>query len=239
MPRLRHPPATPLPSPPRAPALGLFLALTLILILTPAPAAAAGFQVAPAGEPPAELAPALREALAAEGTLVRDGEEPVLRVWLRASPAGSGDSGGGGGELGVAFGSLPEGGLLGVVALERPWVDYREQTVAPGLYTLRYLVEPVDGAHMGVSYYRDFVLLVPAADDAGPEAAYAEDELVAASRAAAGTNHPAVMALFPVAADGAPTIVDNEMGQPTLALRMPGSEEGDQVGLVVEGTGEM
>ncbi len=71
----------------------------------------------------------------------------------------------------------------------------------PGVYTLRYMLQPVDGNHQGVSPYRDYLLAVPAALDSAP-ADLAVADLLKLSRKASGTGHPSVWSL--VSADSAP-----------------------------------
>jgi hypothetical protein len=165
-------------------------------------------------------------------TVSTDGKS-LAHFWVRselpkvASP---------GSELGVTFPQIQEGGLLGVVEFVAGWTDYKENPISPGVYTLRYEHLPSDGNHMGVATYRDFVLLVPAAADTDPNQPMAYDNLVAASAGATGVPHPGVLALFPIwdQVDG-PTVVKNDMGQPTLAIKI-----GDAViGFVFEGHGEI
>lgn len=185
----------------------------------------------PIGPPPSGVPAAVAESMVPKGLRVTLEGEAVWELWLRPElPALENEP-----AFGQAFGELAPGGLVGLVQLLAPWSDYQGTRIEPGLYTLRYLVQPVDGAHMGASLYRDFLLLLPAGDDGGPAETYGYDELVALSRGATGTTHPAVLALFPV--DGSeelPAVVDNEMGQPTLALQV-----GEvTLGLVVRGRGE-
>lgn len=204
---------------------------TLLLASTAVHAAVPGAGLDPTGPPPEETPPAVADALAPEGLRVALEGETVWELWLRRElPASEGEP-----AFGQAFGELAPGGLVGLVRLAAPWTDYMGTGIEPGLYTLRYLVQPVDGAHMGVSLYRDFLLLVPAADDGGPGETYGFDELVRLSRGATGTNHPAVLALFPVYdAEDLPAVVENETGQPTLAVQV-----GEvTLGLVVAGQGE-
>jgi hypothetical protein len=173
---------------------------------------------------------------AAVAELLGDGvpvltEEMGLTVWPVRHLA-TGDDGAAG--LGVAFPSLPPGDLLGVLELATSWTDYKGQEIPPGVYTLRYQVEPEDGYHLGVSLYRDFALLMPAAEDSDP-APRGVEELIAAAAGAAGTKHPAVLAMWPVFEGEPGDLVDNDLGQPTLVLELAGT----RVGLVLEGTGEV
>ena len=57
--------------------------------------------------------------------------------------------------------------MLGALRFPGEGHDYRDQTIAKGVYTLRYGLQPVNGDHLGVSTYRDYALLVPAAKDSG------------------------------------------------------------------------
>jgi hypothetical protein len=98
-------------------------------------------------------------------------------------------------------------------------------------------VQPADGDHMGVSQYRDFVMLCPAAEDADPETVYEQEPLMALSEKASGKTHPAVIALFPIAEEpaGGAAMTRNDLDQPTLAVK--GSDR--VYGLVLEGHGDL
>lgn len=139
-------------------------------------------------------------------------------------------------ELGVTFGQLQPGSLMGVVQLVQPWSDYKSNSIQPGVYTMRYGVMPADGNHMGVSPYRDFLLLLPAAEDTDPNVTYNYVELLTSSLQASGVPHPAVLALFPIWEEiSEPKLTKNEMDQWTIAIKL-----GEQVvGLVVVGHGEV
>jgi len=139
-------------------------------------------------------------------------------------------------ELGVTFGQLQAGSLVGVVQLIQPWLDYKENSIKPGIYTMRYGIMPADGNHMGVSPYRDYLLLIPATEDKDPKGTLSYVELLSSSGLATGAPHPAVLALFPIWEEIAkPSLTKNEMDQWTIAVKL-----GDKVlGLVVAGHGEI
>ena len=89
-----------------------------------------------------------------------------------------------------------EGELLGAVRYHGRGVRLpRPGRSPPGVYTLRYGLQPVNGDHLGVSTYRDYALLVPAAMDKAldpvPQTGWRQ------SAEAAGTNHPAVLMMLP------------------------------------------
>jgi hypothetical protein len=203
--------------------------LLLLLLLAPALAQAAPPRVEAAGPPPEALPATLRSAVAADGARAVT-EKTTMEVWLRREPAlktGAPES------LGASFGSLTPGALAGAVRFHAAWTDYHGRPVAAGLYTLRYAVQPADGYHMGVSAYRDFFLLIPATDDPGPGTVLPTENLIRLSRKSTG-SHPGVLALFPTPAVQKPAGVDNEIGQPTLAIPYGTLT----LGLVVEGRGE-
>jgi hypothetical protein len=180
--------------------------------------------------PPDGVSAAIRDAVGAGSLEVTDGGADVAEFWLRDElPTKNPPSD----TLGVSFGGLE---LVGVVKLARPWRDYKNQAVPAGVYTLRYAVRPADGNHMGVSTYRDFLLLTPVADDTEVAGPGSTDELYARSMKATGQPHPATLALFPIWDPvKEPAIVSNDMDQPTLAVPMGGLV----LGLVIEGHGQI
>jgi hypothetical protein len=184
-----------------------------------------------AGAPPDGVAAAVRATLAAEGIRVVAERKTLAELWLRNElPAATGPA-----AMGVAIGSISSGTLVGVARFPEGWSDYRGQKIAPGLYTLRYDVQPADGNHTGNTIYRDFLLLVQAADDTDPAKAMGDKELFAASKKAAGTNHAAVLSLFPLSGrPPEPTLLRNELEQ-----WMVGASAGSTpLGLVVVGQAE-
>jgi len=172
--------------------------LVLVIVVVVGLAASAGaapakYRVEKAGAPPEELAPAVRETLAAEGVRVVGPEGPLCEIWLRKAVPSRSNAGM---ELGIAYPQLAEGTLVGAVRFLSETKDFRGLSVKPGVYTMRYALHPTDGNHMGVAAQRDFLLLAPAAADANP-AGITYNEAVALSRKASGTNHPSVWSLEP------------------------------------------
>jgi hypothetical protein len=74
--------------------------------------------------------------------------------------------------------------------------DRRGQRIQPGVYTLRYGIMPMNGAHQGAAPQRDFLLLTPAAEDGNLNSTPNFDTLVAMSRKASHTAHPAVLSFW-------------------------------------------
>jgi hypothetical protein len=160
--------------------------------------------------PPPALAGAIKEVVDAQGYRVVDDQgKPYAEFWLRkAVPATARPAGPQGA---VLYPILAEGELFGVLRFPGEGHDYRDQTIAGGVYTLRYGLQPVNGDHLGVSTYRDYALLVPAAKDKSV-ASLAKKRLEEQSAESAGTNHPAVLMLLeaPEGAKSEPSMVHDE-----------------------------
>lgn len=161
-------------------------------------AAAQTSQVEPgAAAAPNELAPAIRDALAGQALRVSGPAGAICEIWLRnvvpaIVPTGQ--------TLGIVFPQLADGTLIGAIRFVGAASDFRRQQIKPGVYTMRYALQPVDGNHLGLSPNRDFVLLAPAAVDTSLATVTGKD-LYTLSRKASGTGHPSVWNL--VAAEGA------------------------------------
>ena len=122
-----------------------------------------------------------------------DANSPALEIWYRkeipAQPKPTTSE--------AVYDGLAESTLIGVLHSEKPFQDYRGQSIPAGFYTLRYALMPNDGNHLGVAPSRDFLLLIPVNADPGPEKSPKFAELVEASRKASGTKHPAPLSLVP------------------------------------------
>jgi hypothetical protein len=170
------------------------------------------------GPGPEELAAPIREELAQDGLRVLDPEgKPWVEIWLRKAVPATERPGQAKGT--ILFPFLTPGELIGSARFLSVGHDYRDQEILEGVYTLRYGLQPVNGDHLGVSSFRDYVLLVPADDDqstASPSA----DDLNLSSSNAAGTNHPAVFLLEAPLPDSPPppAIVNDEANKRTSVL---------------------
>src|ERR1035441_9660118 len=145
-------------------------------------------------EPLTTAAPGLPDsyakAIQTQGVRVVGASGAWCEVWLAKSlPVGAKPD-----DAAISFG-IAQGTLLGVIRFPGKGADRRGQVIPPGVYTLRYSLFPVDGAHSGVAPQRDFALLTPLAADPDPAANPAFDDLVKMSRKASGSPHPAVLSL--------------------------------------------
>ena len=148
-------------------------------------------------EPLAEMAPAddisaaIADTLAPTGTrIIRGTKTTYCDIWLCKQWATVAD-----------FKATPEvlypfspGQLIGVARFSRKAADFRDQDVPTGVYTLRYAQQPVDGAHVGTSLTRDFLLVLSAEVDKSAKSLDYED-LVAHSAEAVGSSHPALFSM--------------------------------------------
>ena len=162
--------------------------------------------------PPEALSGAIRGVLDAQGyRIVDDQGKSYAEFWLRKATPAQGKPAGPKGA--ILFPVLREGELLGALRFPGEGHDYRDQTIEPGAYTLRYGLQPVNGDHLGVSPNRDYALLLPAAKDTAI-AALPRKKLEEGSSESAGTSHPAILMLTaaPEAspAKGEPALVHDE-----------------------------
>lgn len=182
---------------------------------------------------PEELAPAVRESLGTEGFQFSADGKVMGEFWFRKElPTKDAPSAG----IGVSYGKLDVGTLVGAVRIPSAWADYKKHSIQAGVYTLRYGQQPADGNHMGVSEYRDFLLLVPASEDTDPTKLYALEDLIPLSFGASQAAHPAVLSLFPVTKDvSAPELMKNDLGQWMVAVKVGPLT----LGMVLIGHGEV
>ena len=144
-----------------------------------------------AGAPPQEAAP-LAAALSPAGLkILKDNGSVLMEIWfVKELPKG------GTAEPNATFPNVAQGALLGVARFPDKHSDRRDQTIKPGVYTLRYSRYPTNGDHMGVAPQRDFVILSPAATDTDPAATPNFAKLMSMSRVASGTPHPLVLSIW-------------------------------------------
>jgi hypothetical protein len=171
----------------------------IYLSLLAATSVFAQYKAQPAGDPPPEIAAPILATLNKAGTRIA-ADKAYVEIWLRSTmPSGPNT-----GESSVTLPTIPPGSLLGVLRFPAKGSDRRGQTIAPGVYTLRYGNYPVNGNHQGVAPQRDFLVLVPAALDKSAEAVTDFDALMELSRKASGTPHPAVLSFSKADADQKP-----------------------------------
>jgi len=205
--------------------LAAFVCSTLAAVLASAQAPAVAPHTDP---PPADLAQPIRTALSDGGQRVAIGPKTLDFWWVKMLPLAAASTE-------IAWSSVAEGTLVGAVRLSAAYSDIRGKTIKPGVFTLRYGVQPQNGDHLGVSPYRDFLLLSPAANDrdASP---LGHDALVDVSKLALGTSHPAAWSLDPPVASAALlSLKKTEMGQTAVIVDVPVARGGAPAGRLTFG----
>lgn len=172
-------------------------------------------------KPPAELSAGVVSRLSPAAKVVAG--DATLAIWL----VGTLESSGGPGWSGVESGTL-----VGAMRVTGTFKEIRGKVVKPGVYTLRYGQQPQNGDHLGISMFREYLLLSPAAIDMNPKV-LGFDGVVALSKEVIGTAHPASLSLDPP--EDAPGAVlsayQNESGHDGVVLQI-GSLK---FGLIVSG----
>ena len=135
---------------------------------------------------------------------------------------------------GSDFPNVPVGALVGVIQYAKGGGDFRGQAIKPGVYTMRFNLQPEDGDHQGASPRRDHLLLSPVAADQDPTAWPAFDPLAALSKKASGTNHPSVLFLKAPPSGAKFPSIDSSGGRHALLVKS-GSVE---LGITVVGKAE-
>lgn len=150
---------------------------------------AADYRVEAVSERPEHVAEAVGKLLAPQATRVFRGSRPLYDIWLcRELPVTTFQA-----EGDIQF-PLTAGQLVGVIRVHRKTTDFRGQDMEPGTYTLRFALQPVDGAHVGTSPTRDFLLLLPVGRDTDPQVLEYK-KLTEWSTEVSGTSHPCLLCL--------------------------------------------
>ena len=121
---------------------------------------------------------------------------------------------------GAAWADVPEGTLVGAVKLDADVRDIRGHVMKAGVYTLRYGIQPANDDHFGISPFRNFLLVSPAAVDKDP-ATVDHVGVIALSRQTLGGKHPAVLSIDPPAAkDAALAVYTTDLGHKSLIVEV-------------------
>lgn len=185
----------------------------------------AQLKVSPLAEkPPAGLGPAIASLLQATGTKVIVGGA-TLDIWLAQAIASDG-----------GWSGVESGTLVGAMRVTGAFKEIRGKVVAPGVYTLRYGLQPQNGDHLGISTYRDFLVLSPASADTDPKV-LGFDGVVALSKQVIGTSHPAALSIDPP--EDAPGAVlstyKNDLGHDGVVFEIKAGGKSLKFGLILTG----
>lgn len=176
--------------------------------------------------PPSELHGAIASALAPGGPSLTIGAARLDFWFVRALTVNAGSEP-------PAWSDVEEGALVGAVRLTADFRDVRGRIIKPGIYTLRYGIQPENGDHLGVSPYRDFLLLIPAALDTD-SATRDHDGTIDLSKRTAGGSHPAVWSIDPPATAAAPGTEhhNEELDLRSFTMEVPVARAGKPAGAI-------
>jgi len=198
-----------------------FLSHTVLLAQGSAPLTAAP-HVAPA---PAGLAAPVAARLAKSGVRVTVAKGPVtVDFWFVESlPMKAGSAS-------PSWDDVEEGTLVGAVNISTDYRDIRAKILKAGLYTLRYGIQPDNGDHLGVSPFRAFLLLSPAAQDRDAKPT-GHDGTIELSKTSIGGSHPGVWSIDPPVASAAPLSTHKtSLGHQAIIVEVPIARDGKPAG---------
>ncbi len=180
--------------------------------------------------PPAELAAAVSAALAS-GSLSATGGEVPLEIWLvKSVPLAHAPA-----PAGPMWRDVADGALVGAIAVGAEWTDIRGFVVKPGVYTLRYALQPANGDHMGVSPFREFLLVCPADLDTTADP-LGDDGAVTLAKRTVHRAHPSALSLDPPSTTKPPlTAVSDDLGLEGVVLAVPTTFDGKDTGTITFG----
>ena len=192
-------------------------------------------------EAPAELDASLRAKLQKQTVQLLDGDKPAFEFWFAADvalpvkPASPGKS----------LDTIKPATLLGAAVVAKGQRDYRDDELTPGVYTLRFALQPQDGNHLGTAEFAYFAVLVPAKLDTSPDGIGDYKALIKASSKLTSTEHPVVLSLRPATDGGdAPRLNEPAPEHKSVRVKLPvkitGSDEKTSLAfeLVYQGVGK-
>jgi hypothetical protein len=172
---------------------------------------------------PPELAESIRALLQPDANVVMRGENRLDFWWVEGLPLDTAPQGR------PSWSNVPDGALVGAVRVSMAMTDTRGFPVKPGVYTLRFALQPQDGDHMGVSPHREFLLVAPAGDDQTAEPAGFKGA-VALAKKTLGKSHPAALSLSPTSEEPAGAILSTDEGHKGVAFTVPATLQGQAAG---------
>jgi hypothetical protein len=179
-----------------------------------------------AGPPPAELGASVAQSLDPSGFAITVQGARYCEIWLRAELPESGAAR----QEKVTLPNIAPGTVVGAIRFDARAMDRHGQVIQPGVYILRYGIMPANIAHEGAAAGRDFLLLTQASEDRDLKTVSSPEELVALSRKASGTMHPAVLAVRKAASDSpgfseqnGDWVLEARAGETAIAVIVAGS----------------
>jgi len=191
--------------------------------------------------PPAEIADEIKAVLSNEAIQISGPDGLRYEFWFAKSVALSAA------DKGKELENIPPITLLGAAQVQDVEnLDFREDEVLPGVYTMRYGLQPEDGNHLGTSEEPFFAILIPAERDQKLNGIEDHDDMVDRSMEDTAGVHPYILAMQTLTADAPDTVLAIAEGGHDwqyVVLELPGSVDGKatpfKIQLVFEGVGEL
>lgn len=189
--------------------------------------------------PPEIVDASITKLLKLQALQLADGSTAAWEFWwvnevpLKSKPATAESS----------LSALQQATLVGVVNVPKARRDYRDDEIAAGVYTMRFILQPQDGNHLGTAEFDFFVALVPVKSDTKPDGIADYKSLVKASSKVNPGDHPLILSVRPSKESEAPKLTDPAPEHKALRVKMPGKVSGGgdkadvQFELVYEGKG--
>jgi hypothetical protein len=114
--------------------------------------------------------------------------------------------------------------------------DYKANEIPKGVYTVRFVMQPQDGDHLGTAEYPYFAVLIPAKSDPAVNGITTYKAMVKASGKDTSTGHPIVLSLRPVSSGDAesPKLTEPAPDQKCVQIKIPAkAPDADQPTTVV------
>ncbi len=180
---------------------------------------------------PSDIAPPVAAVLSPEGVTVTTGTTTLEFWWVKSLSLRTGATGP------PSWADVPDGSLVGALRLGASWSDIRGYTLRPGVYTLRFALQPQNGDHMGISPNREFLLPAPAVDDVTRDPV-GYDGAVALAKKSSRRAHPASISIDPPNSTARPlSATTNDLGHQVVTVNVPTSAgQPLTFGIVVDGT---
>ena len=181
---------------------------------------------------PKEVDASIQKLIQPKAIQLVDGDKPAFQFWLakelplQSQPASTAK----------ALDAVKQTTLLGVVSVPSAQRDYRDDELAAGVYTMRFVLQPQDGNHLGSAEFPYFAALTPAKLDMKPDGIADYKALVKASSKETSTDHPVILSLRPASSDAGdkPQLAEPAPEHKTVRVKVPSSAGGEKTSIAFE-----
>lgn len=205
--------------------LRVLMFLTAVAFLMPCSAAAGECQVESVQGTPEEIADEIVAQLSPESLrLMVDGNE-LCQIWIAKAWTAAESKPESTTDVPIVY-SLTPGSLVGAIRISRLCLNLRDEEIPPGIYTLRYVVQPEFQEHEGSHDVRDFLLLLAADNDQSKATIEDGDDLNARSADAVQAEHPSFLPLMePIETDREPSVRPDPQDPEGWVLLLHGTDD--------------